>query len=236
MISTDWVAAAMEVWATSSRARRREIAHRLEKEYFQGGPHESEHVVRPLLSALAQDADDLVRKHVANVLHLVPQHDYDRLQPLLAGDCYGFVRAAAERAAVRRTKLQQERRRVDRTVSELRKIAPRLLSDEPDASAPARAGEAPHREPAATPAARIPLSEVLTLDQFMQRYCQPLSKPLRRSRRQALLAAARRGKLSLPPQAARRSSGQSARYHARDLVACWRQWIDQGHDLPPLRP
>ena len=77
-------------------------------------------------------------------------------------------------------------------------------------------------------------NEPITLDAFMARYCERRSGELRRFRRQALLGAARNGKVVLPPVAGPHRSGQAKRYLTHDLLAAWQGFLDERVDLPPL--
>ena len=51
---------------------------------------------------------------------------------------------------------------------------------------------------------------------------------------QALLGAARNGKVTLPPEAGPYRSGQSKKYFTHDLLAAWQGFLDERVDLPPL--
>jgi hypothetical protein len=85
------------------------------------------------------------------------------------------------------------------------------------------------------PWAGIP-NEPITLDQFMVRYCEVRTKNLRRSRRQALLGAARNKTVKMPPLACPYESGQSKKYFVHDLLNAWQGYQDENLDLPPLLP
>ncbi len=77
-------------------------------------------------------------------------------------------------------------------------------------------------------------NEAVTLDQFMVRYCEKRAKNLRRSRRLALLGAARNETIKMPPLACRRKRGQSNKYFVHDLLNAWQGYQDENLDLPPL--
>ena len=94
-------------------------------------------------------------------------------------------------------------------------------------------GAFPEVEPG--PWANIP-NESITLDEFMARFCDKRSKELRRYRRQALLAAARNGTVTMPALAGSYESGQSYKYFTHDLLVAWQGFLDEGVDLPPLLP
>jgi len=79
-------------------------------------------------------------------------------------------------------------------------------------------------------------NDPITLDQFMLKYCEARTKNLRRSRRQALLGAARNKTVKLPPLAYPHKSGQSNTYFAHDLLNAWQSYQDENLDLPPLLP
>jgi len=83
------------------------------------------------------------------------------------------------------------------------------------------------------PWANIP-NEPITLDQFMVRFCEARTKRLRRSRRNALLGAARNKMVRLPPLACPYESGQSKKYFVHDLLNAWQDYQDEKLDLPPL--
>ena len=92
-------------------------------------------------------------------------------------------------------------------------------------------GAFPDVEP--RPWADIP-NEPITLDKFMEKYCEKRTPQLRRSRRRALLAAAWHGTITMPALAAPRKSGQPNRYYTHDLLAAWQGFLDEITDLPPL--
>ena len=79
-------------------------------------------------------------------------------------------------------------------------------------------------------------NEAVEIDDFMARFCEQRSKENRMYRKRALLAAARHGTVTLPPLAGPRKHGQPNRYFVRDLLAAWQGFMDEGVDLPPLRP
>ncbi len=85
------------------------------------------------------------------------------------------------------------------------------------------------------PWASIP-NEPIALDQFMVKYCEVRTRNLRRSRRNALLGAARNQTVRLPPLASRHKSGQSNKYFIHDLLKAWQGYQDENLDLPPLLP
>ena len=76
---------------------------------------------------------------------------------------------------------------------------------------------------------------VVTLDQFMLKYCEPLSKALLPYRRAALLKAARKDRVELPTTAVPHSRGGAKRFRADDLIARWPDYINALLDLPMLR-
>jgi hypothetical protein len=94
-------------------------------------------------------------------------------------------------------------------------------------------GAFPEVEPG--PWADIP-NEPITLDQFMVQYCEKRSKGSRRSRRNALLGAARNKKVKMPPLAGSFQSGQSKKHFVHDLLNAWQGYQDEKLDLPPLLP
>lgn len=59
---------------------------------------------------------------------------------------------------------------------------------------------------------------------------------MRSYRRQALLAAARNGTVTMPSLAGSWKSGQSYKYFTHDLLAAWQVFLEVGVDLPPLLP
>jgi len=77
-------------------------------------------------------------------------------------------------------------------------------------------------------------NEPITLDEFMVKYCQKRSKQVPRHRRQALVAGAGNGTVTIPPVAAPHRSGQAKRYFVRDLLRGWRAFLDEGVELPAL--
>ena len=79
-------------------------------------------------------------------------------------------------------------------------------------------------------------NEPVELDEFMAKFCESRSREIRMYRKRALLAAARHGTVTLPPLAGPRKKGQSCRYFTHDLLAAWPGFVDQGVDVPPLRP
>ena len=90
-------------------------------------------------------------------------------------------------------------------------------------------------EVAPSPWADIP-NEPITLDQFMVKYCEKRSEGSRRSRRRALLGAARNETVKMPPLAGPRKSGKPNRYFVHDLLNAWQGYQDENLDLPPLLP
>lgn len=90
-------------------------------------------------------------------------------------------------------------------------------------------GAFPEVEPG--PWADIP-NEPITLDEFMAGFCDKRSKESRRYRRQALLAAARNGTVTMPALAGARKRGQPNKYFVHDLLKAWQGFLDEGVDLP----
>lgn len=85
------------------------------------------------------------------------------------------------------------------------------------------------------PWADIP-NDSVTLDQFMVKFCEPLSRKLRRFRRQALLGAARNETITMPPLARPHKTGASKQFFVHDLLKHWQGFLDENVDLPPLLP
>ncbi len=79
-------------------------------------------------------------------------------------------------------------------------------------------------------------NEVIKLDRFMVRYCEKLERGTRRSRRRALLGAARNGTVQMPPLAVPYKEGRPNQYFTHDLLAAWPNLMEEITDLPPLLP
>jgi hypothetical protein len=96
-------------------------------------------------------------------------------------------------------------------------------------------GAFPDVEP--RPWADIP-NQPVTLDEFMAKYCEKRTEQSRRSRRRALLGAARNHKdtIKMPALAGSRKSGQSNKYFVHDLLKAWQGFLDEDVGLPPLLP
>ena len=79
-------------------------------------------------------------------------------------------------------------------------------------------------------------NDLIEISDFMARFCELRSKESRKCRKRALLAAARHETIKLPPLAAPRKHGQANKYFAHDLLAAWQGFLDEGVDIPLLRP
>jgi len=90
-------------------------------------------------------------------------------------------------------------------------------------------------EVAPSPWADIP-NEPIALEAFMAKYCEMREKATRRSRRDALLGAARNGTVTMPPLVSPYKSGQPNKYWTHELLAAWQHFLDENVDLPPLLP
>lgn len=123
--------------------------------------------------------------------------------------------------------------------------SPAPASQEPMSTVPGKVKlTAAKQEPPVTPGfgnladpqwASVP-NEAVEIDDFMARFCEQRSKENRMYRKRALLAAARHGTVTLPPLAGPRKHGQPNRYFVHDLLSAWQGFLDEGVDLPPLRP
>jgi len=76
----------------------------------------------------------------------------------------------------------------------------------------------------------------VTLDEFMQEFCTPLKKSLRKSRRLSLQSAARRGAVELPKHEGEWSRGRSKKYRPSSLMKAWSEYRELLPNLPELRP
>ena len=94
-------------------------------------------------------------------------------------------------------------------------------------------GAFPDVEP--SPWADVP-DEAIKLDTFMSRYCKKLEPGTRRSRRRALLGAARNRTVQMPPLAKPRKKGGANRYFTHGLLRSWPALMEEITDLPPLLP
>ena len=81
-----------------------------------------------------------------------------------------------------------------------------------------------------------PLNTPITLGGFMELFCTPLLPKLRRSRRESLLSAAHRGKITLPPVEGNWKSGQSKKYRPIALMRNWPKYREYLPNLPELKP
>lgn len=79
-------------------------------------------------------------------------------------------------------------------------------------------------------------NEPISLDDFMAKFCQARGKENRLCRKRALLAAARHGTVELPPLAGGHKHGMPNHYLVHDLLVTWQRFLDEGVDLPPLKP
>jgi len=113
---------------------------------------------------------------------------------------------------------------------------PRSIPDSTkSADVPVTSGR-PQKEaaPEKSPWDHIP-NEPVTLDQFMVKYCESMSKELYKCRRNALLAAARHKTVTMPGMAEPYKRGKPKKYFTRDLLAAWSRFQDEGVDLPVLK-
>lgn len=77
-------------------------------------------------------------------------------------------------------------------------------------------------------------SEMVTLMQFMEDYCQAQSHSLLQSRKKSLQKAHQVGKLQLPELSIPWKKGQSKHYYANELIECWFQYCRILPNLPQL--
>jgi hypothetical protein len=126
---------------------------------------------------------------------------------------------------------------------------PAVTNDSEDSAVRVKAGkaeaskeiepESKRSAPAAPPTdgrlASVP-NEPVELDEFMAKFCEHRTRENRMYRKRALLAAARHGTVTLPPLATPRKHGQSNKHYVHDLLAAWQGFLDEGIDLPHLRP
>lgn len=202
---------------------RQEVAGAFEDALLGFGPAIPQREIGPLARALAQDENSLVRKKVANVLHLLEEADYEAILPILAGDSHASINRMAQRAKIRRWKAQRHQHHVGLIMTEVAKVAKEFDAGEKTLAAPDAA--------AATPP--VAGQELVTLVEFMERYCAPANNLPSKS--QKVIKAAWHGRLKKPPAARPRRRGQAYRFKVADLWAIWPQWLAAGMPLPELR-
>ena len=78
-------------------------------------------------------------------------------------------------------------------------------------------------------------NEPITLNEFMAKYCEKISKDRCRCRREALLAAARHRTITMPPLAERYKRGRAKKYFVHGLFDAWHDFRDKGVILPELK-
>ncbi len=79
-------------------------------------------------------------------------------------------------------------------------------------------------------------NEVITLDDFMAKFCEKISARSIVHRRKALLAAGRHGTITMAPLAEPYRRGKRKKYFTHDLLAAWPGFREKGVDLPALKP
>ncbi len=117
--------------------------------------------------------------------------------------------------------LDEKGRTLDRVIKKLLAgTMERVRINWPAEEAP-RAKAAPSGAAPTETAGDTSTGEIVTLDEFMARYCEPRSRQVRRCRRKALLAAARHGSIGLPALAAERKHGHPAGPPASGSCGRW---------------
>lgn len=205
---------------------RLELGRLLEETLTGGKDRLPRRMVRPLAKLLAVDPWYEVRQRVANILDLLDDEVYDALWPVLSQDNTSHVRVGAERADIRRRKARRHDGHIRMVMAEMAKLAPQLAAEEPQAKQV--------RRPMVRTAAPDPTLDIVTLVEFMDRWCEPVSDA--RVKRAMIIKAVSHGTIKFPPEATKRHRGQALRFVAADLIHAWTQWIEAGLPLPKLRP
>ncbi len=156
---------------------------------------------------------------MANVLHRLGEEDYQAVLPILLEDSNAHVRAAAQRRQVRRRTQQRHAGHVTRVMDEVVKLSKEFAGAAPEKTRPKTAVLGVVREP-------------VTLDEFMQRFCEP-ARDIGLKRRR-ILSAVRNGTIKLPPLARPAHRGGRYYFQAEKLAEYWPGWLEKGLPLPEL--